>query len=171
VDVTPLVPWPTPPAPYAAGDKVDAATEAVRATYNAALDRLYAAVISPDWKTPLVGHRPPAPTSKHVAEHTRQRLASIAAVVALWVDATAPSAPQAAKDEALIRGVGYLHSVERAGWGAVQAFDDEAKGDEFNPASKLSVTLSSPGASAWKLRSGAASAIRPWTRRRAGAVG
>ena len=85
-----------------------------------------------------------------------ERLDLMASSVAAKIVSAAPGAPEAIRDEALVRGVAYGLD---AGSGAEVS---RRLGDE-------SLTLAHPGN--WYSRSGAGSVLSPWTVRRAGAIG
>ena len=85
------------------------------------------------------------------------RADSIGAMASARIERTAPGAPQAVKDEAMIRYAGY---VSNAGFGAVAKEGIGPKDVEY-------VTRHAP---AW-LNSGAAAIIAPYVKRRAAAIG
>ncbi len=86
-----------------------------------------------------------------------KRLTQIASMVSARVEKEAPEAPESAKDEAVVRGVGYLLE---AGSGAIRMKEVDVLKTEH-----------APSHSRWWYNSGAASILSPWYAPRGGIIG
>ena len=85
------------------------------------------------------------------------RLDEIAGMVSARAEKEAPGAPQSARDEAVVRGVGYLL---QAGSGAIRAKRVEGLETEYTPSNVR-----------WWYNCGASSVLSPWYAPRGGIIG
>ena len=85
------------------------------------------------------------------------RLDEIAGMVSARAEKEAPGAPQSARDEAVVRGVGYLL---QAGTGAIRSKRVEGLETEYTPSNVR-----------WWYNCGASSVLAPWYAPRGGIIG
>ena len=85
------------------------------------------------------------------------RLDQLASMVSARVEKEAPGAPQSARDEAVVRGVGYLL---QAGSGAIRSKSVDVLEVEYTPSNVR-----------WWYNCGASSVLAPWYAPRGGIIG
>ena len=85
------------------------------------------------------------------------RLDQLASMVSARTEKEAPGAPQSARDEAVVRGVGYLL---QAGSGAIRASRVDVLETEYTPSNVR-----------WWYNCGASSVLAPWYAPRGGIIG
>ena len=90
-------------------------------------------------------------------DSTSIRLDQLAGMVSARVEKEAPGAPQSARDEAVVRGCGYLL---QAGSGAIQRKQVEGLETEYTPSNVR-----------WWYNCGASSILAPWYAPRGGIIG
>ena len=132
---------------------------------TAAIDAVYRAVVSPRAQAAYqaAGDKFGNPGAGGASAEQKAVIARIAAAVSERVEFEATAAPQAVKDEALIRATGYLYSVGQHGWGALRAVEHVYRDGSLSSSVAMDVAPA-------MLRSGARALLRPWAKRRAGAI-
>ena len=96
-------------------------------------------------------------TGSLVDDATSIRLDQLASMVSARAEKEAPGAPQEARDEAIVRAVGYLL---QAGTGAIRSKRVEGLETEYTPSNVR-----------WWYNCGASSVLAPWYAPRGGIIG
>ena len=96
-------------------------------------------------------------TGSLVTDATSIRLDQLASMVSARAEKEAPGAPQSARDEAVVRGVGYLL---QAGSGAIRSKRVDVLEVEYTPSNVR-----------WWYHCGASSVLAPWYAPRGGIIG
>lgn len=145
---------------------------AAHETYYAAVNAVRRNVIPHPWRDALTeGQGAPLVTDGIATrKYIDERIGSLASAVAPRIAREAPNAPDDAKDEALVRVVGYLWSIERTGWGAMRSLTTETQDEQDGAGHSTAFKVEAADASAAFLRSGARALLKPWATRRAGAI-